>query len=132
MKIIFQNVIENDMLKIVAYINITLSVLYLLIWLQNGSYYAIGGILAVMVCCVCLLLDRKELAHWPIIKLLIAIPVLFAAGFLLYSGIVLMQAAMLHGYSSVGLITLYCYSFVFSVALLFQVILSLWPEKKNN
>ncbi|MCD0487422.1 hypothetical protein LPB86_04230 [Pedobacter sp. MC2016-14] len=117
------------MLKIVVYINIALSVLYLLIWLQNGSGYAIIGMLVVMGCCACLLLDRKDVAYWPIIKLFIAIPVLFAAGFLLYSGIVLIQAAMLHGYSSLGLITLYCYSFVFSVALLFQVILSLIARK---
>ncbi len=111
------------MLKILAYLNLVLAVMYFLIWLQQGSYDAITGIILIILFSIqTLKRTEKERYKWTILSYVTAIPVLAISGFLLYSGLNLMLSGIENGYQDPGLILLYVYSLIFALTLLLQLI----------
>ena len=110
-----------DMLKNIAYVNLSLAVVYFLLWLQQGSYYAITGIVVIVLFCIYTLWAAGH-ERWGNIRFLAVFPVVIISGWLLVSGWNLIRSGLESGYQNAGMIFLCVYCLVFGLTLFVHVV----------
>lgn len=116
------------MLRTLSYLNLIGAVCYFLAYLQNGSSFVIGGLLAAVVFQWLVLRSEESGRHtWNIIYWLFAAFTLIFAFCLGYSALFLLLAAMEYQYYPPASLLLTGSGFLLMFGLLFHVILS-WRE----
>lgn len=114
------------MLRNLSYLNLTAAVLYFLTYLQNGNYWAIAGLLSVVVFSW-LVLRNLELEHakWTIPQWLLSFTSLLYALFLLYSVFNVLWNAIEYGYFPTEMILLVVAGLLFAVLVLLLLFFSI-------
>jgi hypothetical protein len=87
------------MFKLLVYSNLVFAVLYFLFYLQDGSWYAISGILMVIVFSVMAMMENFRSGR--IIKMLFYLASIASgifSGFLVFSSLYILLDAIDHGY----------------------------------
>jgi hypothetical protein len=122
------------MFKLLVYSNLTFAVLYFLLYLQEGSWYAIAGILMVIVFSA---MSLTEIISAGVIKKAIfyftAIACLGFSGFLVFSSLYVLLDAIDHAYYPFRIIFLCVFGLFFSfsiLSLLFYIFF--FKEDRNN
>jgi hypothetical protein len=107
------------MFRQLPYINITLGMLYFILYLQQGSWYPVLGILMIVLCAA-LELTQGEHPQW--VRYLIVYPAAMVsalfAGFLVFSSIHILLDAIDHAYYPASMIFLFAFSLLFSFFIL--------------
>ena len=111
-----------SMLKTLSYINLSLGTLYFLLWLQQGSYYAITGVVIIILFCI-YTLRMFDAGKWSKLRFFIAFPITMISGWLTSSGMNLICSNLNHGGQNGQIIFLCGYCLVFGFTLFVQVIL---------
>ncbi len=107
------------MFKLLVYSNLTFAVLYFLLYLQEGSWYAIAGILMVILFSAMSLTEtlRAGLVQ-KVIFYFAAIASLGFSGYLVFSSLYVLLDAIDHGYYPFQIIFLCVFGLLFSFSIL--------------
>jgi len=123
------------MLKRLSYLNILFAFTYFITYLQAGSYYAIVGLIFVIIFnWLTLKALEQEDYKWTIFQYLTIIPTLIAALFFLYSSGNMIYASISYNYISLSFLFLEVFSVVFGITLSVQIGMSiyLYTNMYNN
>ncbi|WP_158796493.1 hypothetical protein [Pedobacter sp. L105] len=113
------------MLKNLSYLNLILSVVYFLSYLQNAGYWVVSGLLSVIVFnwLTLLSLDREQIKWFVFQWFFGAITLLFAL-YIGYSALQLLLDAVEHSYYPGATVGLVAAGILFTLLLLFHLFLS--------
>ena len=113
------------MLLNLSYINLFASVIYFLLFLQNGGILAIIGVLMVAAFNIATIYQMRNETHkWNLFQFIFSIPALAFSAFLLYSSSSILISAAEHRYYSRDVLLLVGLSSVFAFAILLQMLLA--------
>jgi hypothetical protein len=115
------------MLKRLSYLNILFAFTYFITYLQAGSYYAIVGLIFVIIFNWLTLKSlEQENYKWTIFQYITVIPTVIAALFFLYSSGNMIYANMSYNYISLNFLFLEVFSVVFGITLIVQIGMSIY------
>ncbi len=122
------------MFKLLVYSNLTFAVLYFLLYLQEGSWYAIAGILMVIVFSAMTLMEtlRAEVIK-KVIFYFAAFSSLGFSGYLVFSSLYVLLDAIDHAYYPFRIIFLCAFGLFFSFSILSMLFyIFFFKDDRNN
>lgn len=122
------------MFKLLIYSNLTFATLYFLLYLQEGSWYAIAGILMVIVFSAMSLTEiiRANVVN-RIAYYFVAIASLGFAGFLVFSSLYILLDAIDHDYFPFRIIFLGAFGLLFSFSILSMLVyIFFFKDERDN
>jgi hypothetical protein len=111
------------MLKTLSYFNLIFSVIYFLVYLQNGGYGPVSALLGVVVFSWMVLRGlENEQKKWPLLQWVSAVMSLIFAGLTGYGAVVLLLDAIEYQYYPLQVLLLIVSGFLFTATVLLQLI----------
>jgi hypothetical protein len=110
------------MLKTLSYFNLIFSVIYFLVYLQNGGFGPVSALLGVVVFSWMVLRGlENEQKKWPLLQWVSAVMSLIFAGLTGYGAVVLLLDAIEYEYYPLQVLLLIVSGFLFTAAVLLQL-----------
>jgi len=111
------------MLKTLSYFNLIFSVIYFLVYLQNGGFGPVSALLGVVVFSWMVLRGlENEQKKWPLLQWVSAVMSLIFAGLTGYGAVVLLLDAIEYQYYPLQVLLLTVSGFLFTATVLLQLI----------
>jgi hypothetical protein len=111
------------MLKTLSYFNLIFSVIYFLVYLQNGGFGPVSALLGVVVFSWMVLRGlENEQKKWPLLQWVSAVMSLIFAGLTGYGAVVLLLDAIEYQYYPLQVLLLIVSGFLFTATVLLQLI----------